>query len=368
MKVVIAALCVVVLLALAAAWGVPMLFKNKLVGKLIDAELLTDAANRTTVAVLTDGSWSYLSKSTVAGRTSQGRKGLFCKTHLFWYDPVKRAVLTHETTPYKQLPPRSIILHLGDALWQIAVEPDYQPLTVSAFRPDNGSPLMDTAQFTQRFALAGQTIRRQSLRPYPPYFLTFATETGREIVVDLQSGRSGGEITELVPKEASGTIDLFALADPAGGEQRRLYRLSNGDGRLYRFNVPQSAYSDLQYFERNFNARAEEINTAAPFIAGLLIYQDDEIAVILHQDLAGPDSPRRITCVDTTGRTRWSLSQELLFNGLRLQTKAPFSVNAFVQDRLRIKRSGGTMLIVFAPEGFMAVQSESGKVIWRYDF
>ena len=347
--------------------GTPMFFKNRISGRLIDAVYVPNASGSGTLCILTDGSWSYFSRFQSAGKQFSGEKGIFCKTHLYRYDPVNEKVLGRTTASYDQLPPSAVLLHKGETLWEISTEPDRRPLRVLAFDPQNGRQLMDTSQFYARFAGPDTSIQRQTLHPFLPSCLTLTTEDNRNIVIDLDSGEHDAALEHLLAHQ-KGKINRFALADPELGGRRRLWRLSGGDWRLCEFDIPQSAFKDLSYFERQFDATAVALSPALHFRDGVLIYQDDDRAVILHQEEMASPSDRRLTCVDTSGRIKWTLPQTQLFPGLALRQDNPFSSALSIQNRLRIKTSGTVMLIVFQPEGWLGIDAENGRELWRHTF
>ncbi len=360
-----AAVCSV--LAAALYEGIPMLLKNRIVGRLVDAVYLPGTDGAGILCILTDGSWSFFSKYQSAGRQVQGRKGIFCKTHLYRYDPLNRRILARKTVKYEQLPPPAVLLLAGDNLWEISTDPDRLPVRAMAFRLRDGERLIDSTQFYAHFAGPGISIRRQRLHPHPPYYLSITTEDDRNMVIDLASGSKAADLAALLAPQ-KGTIDRFALADPEGGPRRRLWRIAGGDWRLYETSIPERAFGDLSYFARHFNAAAEAIAPAQYFWEGILVYQDDDQAVILHQEETTPDADRRLTCIGGNGRIRWSLAQAQLFPGLALRQKKPFSSDFFVQSRIRIKKNGDVMLIVFEPEGLIGIDAASGRELWRHVF
>jgi hypothetical protein len=355
-------------LALAATfyWGVPMFSNNRISGKLIDAAYIPDGTAGGTMYILTDGSLSFFSKFKSAGKQVQGQKGIFCKTHLYWYDPVKKKVLARISTRFDQLPPPAVLLQAGDMLWELSIDPERPPRAL-AFGPHDGRLLIDTAQFYNRYAGDGVPVQRQTVRLFPPHFVTLNTMEDRSIVIDLESGKSAAEISDLL-SGASGKINLFALADPSGGSRRSLWRISGGDWRLYAHAIPQSAFNDLLYFKRNFDAQAAAVAPSTQFLDGVLIYQDDDIAVILHQENMAPDADRRLTCVHKNGQIKWTLPQAQLFPGMALRRGKPFSSTFLIQSRLHIKKSGGVMLVVFQPQGWLGIEGDSGRELWRHTF
>jgi hypothetical protein len=347
--------------------GVPMFDKNRISGELIDAEWIPNPSGGGTLCILTDGSWTYFSRTRTAGRQSQGRKGIFCKTHRYWYDPQHNRVLTRRTERYAQLPPPAVLLFAGDMLWEISTEPDRKPSRVLALRPATGEQIMDTGQFYSRFAGAGVSIQRHTLYPFPPYYLTLTTEDNRHHYIDLTSGTSAAALSSLF-SDQSGTLNRFVLADPTLGNHRLLFLITGGDWQLLASVIPQSAFKNPNYFERSLGAKAVSISPGMHFLDGVLSYQDNEIAVILHQEEMAPTADRRLTCVDKAGQIQWTLSQAQLFPGLALRQNKPFSSTAIIQNRLRIKKSGGLMLVVFQAEGWIGLDAASGRILWRYSF
>lgn len=344
-----------------------MLFKNRISGELIDAAYIPGASGRGTLCVLTDGSFSYFSRKRQPGKQVSGQKGILCKTYLYGYDPVSRKVLYKKSTKYDHLPPDASLVLIKDILWQISSDPAVDTQYVYGLDPVNGEIKFDTSQFNSRFSQLSSGVLKQSLTPYPPYIIRASSRDGREVYIDVAEGHAADNVAKLI--EASRNrpmpISVFALGDPDGGVRRRVWKMTGTNANLYHLDLADGYFNDPEYFKRNYQAEAELMPTEEVFLEGVIVYQDGEIAVILHQESVGKNSGRLLTCIDGQGKILWRLDQAQLFPSLALKESDPYSTLFFVRSRLSVKRKGDVLLIVFKPDGWIGLNAANGSQLWR---
>ena len=358
---------VIILAGLAAYKGVSMFGKNKISGRLMDAALVPDAGSHPRLLVLTDGSFQYISQKKGPGKQVTARKGLFCKTYLYLYDPVSKKVLERQKTKYDVLPPDCVLISLGHEIWEVPVERGYDRPHLMVLDAKTARVLMTQDDFARKFPeLASGILRIVADVNWPPY-LEIYTKDGRTFVYSLEQKRIYANRKSFLKSLDSqlGEIKLFVLADPSGGARKRLFLLTGPASKLCHASFAESYFSKLSLLGRFYNAKAEQLAKDTVFLEGWIAYQDSDIALIAHQDQVGSNSPRRVTCVEADGDIRWALSKEDLFPGFELREKDVFSAKFFVQKRLRVKRHGSILLIAFKPKGFMGVDISSGRILWK---
>ncbi|NOZ85149.1 MAG: hypothetical protein GXP49_02575 [Deltaproteobacteria bacterium] len=344
-----------------------MFGRNRISGKLMDAVLIPDAGSQPRLLVLTDGSFEYLSTTKRPGKEVKTIKGLFCKTYLYHYDPMAKAVLQRQKTKYDSLPPDCVLIPIGHEIWEVPVERRFYTTHLRVLDAKTGQVIMTQNDLAKKFPeLASGILRIVADVKRPPY-LKIYTKDGRTLIYGLEQKKLYSDKKDFLKSLDSqlGEIKLFVLADPSGGARKRLFLVTGPAFKLYHASFMESYFAKLSLLESFYDARAEELARDKVFLEGWIAYQDQTIALIVHQDQVGSNSPRRITCVDAEGKVLWTLPQKDLFQGLELSANDAYSVKTFVQDRLRVKRHDSTLLIVFKPKGFMGVDIRTGRILWK---
>ncbi len=357
---------VLIIAGIAVYEGVSMFGKNKISGKLMDAVLVPGTSGSPLLLVLTDGSLEYISKSRRPGKTVTGRKGLFCKTYLYLYDPVSRKILKTVKTKYDSIPPDSVLVPIRDKIWEVSVDVSYDRPHLRVLDKASGEVIMTWSQFSSKYPeLSAGVTSAIAINQWPPY-LEIRTKQGKTFYYSLEAEKLFSDKKSFLASldRLRKEIVLFKLADPSGGKRRRLFKILGFPSKLCHTSMPESYFSKPELIKRFYGATAEPIAQNQVFLDGWIAYQDSDVAVIVHQDQLGDDSPRRITCISSDGKTMWTIPQDQLLPGLMRRSKDAFSTTEIMKDRLRVKRAGNVLLFVLARKGMMAVNMDQGKVLW----
>ncbi len=357
----------VIILGIVAYKGVAMFGKNRISGKLMDALIVPGPSGQAQLIVLTDGSLPYISKSRSPGKQTTGQKGLFCKTYLYMYNPVSKQVLFRIKTKCETLPPESLLILAHDQVWEVCADPAYDRPHLRVFDWKTGEILMTQDGFLSKFPqLSGGVIRIVGIPGRFPYLEIYSRD-GQVFCYSLDSEKLYGDKKSFLNSldGLSKEVTVFKLADTSGGVRKRLYKFTGPPSKLLFTSISEVYFEKPELAKAHLQASPEKIAPEQVFLEGWIGYQDSDIVVVVHQDQVGENSPRRITCMDSAGNVRWTLSQKDIFPGLARKQKDPFSTPFFLSHRLRIKKSGNTLLFVLVHEGMMLVDSAHGQVLWR---
>lgn len=356
----------IILAGIAAYEGGAMFGKNKVSGRLMDAVILSGPSGEELLLILTDGSWEYMSKSKRPGKEVTGRKGLFCKTYLYLYDLSSGKVLDRVKTKYDNLPPDSVLIPVGQNIWEVSVDYSYQRPHLRVLSRRSGDVVMTWEQFSARFPeLSPGAVRLIAEPTWPPYIEIY-TSDGKILYYSIETDKMFPDkksflaSLDLLKEE----VTLFKLVDPSGGKRRRLFKLVGPTSKLSHISIPKSYFSKPELFQRFYQATLEPMAEDKVFLEGWIAFQDSDLVVVVHQDKVGKNSPRRITCIGLDGTLRWELSQAQIFPFLERKADDPFTDPTFMEGRLRVKRQGRIMLFVLARKGIMGVDAEKGNVLW----
>jgi hypothetical protein len=154
--------------------------------------------------------------------------------------------------------------------------------------------------------------------------------------------------------------------EPNSDKRKKLYYIWGPKGELYFSSPrPESIVQSKGRADEKLNGKILVPDKA--FIDGELLYFDDDIAVIIHQDNIGKNANRMLTCVDKSGKELWTAGQDVLFDDIKATDKNAFSDMFFMKSKFDVQRSGNTVMFLFKPEGAIAFDLSSGKKLWEFD-
>ncbi|MGH2574164.1 MAG: hypothetical protein ACRDFC_00535, partial [Ignavibacteria bacterium] len=113
---------------------------------------------------------------------------------------------------------------------------------------------------------------------------------------------------------------------------------------------------------------AEKITPDKVYIEGIIFHQDNECVIILHQDNAGKKADRMLTCIDYSGKLKWTIQQGELFEKLIVdEDDNPFSKIFFMKDKVGVIRAGNIVVLKLEDAGVMGFDYNTGKKLWTID-
>lgn len=366
---------IIVLLIVLAAGGfylyTSVLFPNKIKGDLLDVTYVPGKDNESgKLWIQTDGSFSYIQETKSPGKYSVGREGIFCKTWTYIYDPVKQEVIKKLKTDYDELPPKPDMFTKDGNVWIVSREQfDYEPI-INVYNAETMEVIMDTKAFTNKFEELNSGIINLSYTEEEPAHFSIKTRDGQSFVYSLDQDKLYANFSELRDKVvASGSenVTIFALADKSSGPRKILYKVTGPAKELKTNSLSESYLDDANTLKFFTGAAATKLTPNKVYLEGLILYQDKESVVILHQDQVGKNASRLLTCVDASGNVKWSKNQDELFPELAVTDEDAFSVIFFMKDKIKATREGNLLLFKFEPKGIIGFDFESGKKLWTLE-
>jgi len=131
----------------------------------------------------------------------------------------------------------------------------------------------------------------------------------------------------------------------------------------------ESYLSEPHSMEFFLKSTSTPLNPGKVYIEGIILYQDSDCAIILHQDQAGKKANRMLTCVDASGKEKWTTPPAELFDELKVdEDKNAFSQIFFMKDKISAERLGNIVALKVEDAGIMGFDYNSGKKLWSLEF
>ena len=349
----------------------PALSAKGLTGDFLNAVAVPSPEGGYRLWILTDGSFHYIQRTESPGRFSMGRKCKFCKTWAYVYDPANKTVLSKFKTDYKTLILRTWMTSLDGKIW-IATGPyEQNEPRIFVYSIDPPGLARETPDILAKYPELSSGLINLRMEKDPD-----------RIYLDTRDGREGLVLTlsdeKLYPNEsefrntlAAGDaerITVFALGREDSGPRRKLFKVTGPRNRV--------KDSSLEFFLKDPNslksqaqAIAEPATPERVYIEGMIFYQDADCCLILHQDAAGQTADRLLTCVDGSGKEKWTTSPADLFMEMKVDlNKNATSAIFFMKDNIDVSRTGSLVLLQLRGVGVIGFDFETGNKLWEVKF
>jgi len=367
-----AVLIVLFLLAVAVWAGIhflrPALSARGLPGKFMNALAVPGPQGSDRLWVLSDGSFHYISRRESPGRISIARKCKFCKTWTSVYDPAQKAVLAKFKTDYKTIIIHSWMAYANGKVWVATDAYEDNEPRIFVYQTEPPGLIRETADIiTAHPELTSGLIKLRMENE--PARLILDTKDGRVGLV-LVLGEERIYESESERRKAAAAAEeerttVYALGREGSGPRRILFQVTGPRGRVkessleLELNSPQTLMA---------SSRATAVRMAPDrfFIEGLIVSQDAEGCLILHQDAAGRTANRLLTCFDAPGGEKWTVGPAELFKEMEVDLdKDPLSAIFFLKDNLDVSRSGNMVLLQLKGVGLIGFDFDTGRKLWE---
>lgn len=347
----------------------PSLFPTWVRGEFQNLAIFPSADGKNKLWIQTDGSFSFIMERKSGGSYSIGREGLFKKTYSYVYDPISENVLKGYYTELDYLPASPEMFFTNGKIWVITPSINAPPF-VNAYNPDTFEEVLNTQSFCAQNPQLSAGLEKLYVDRSLPMRMNLTAKDGKEIIYSVQDEKFFADYADLSKyyKENDKTVNIFTLEAEKNSQARKiLYYITGPASKLY-FSSPRGQ----NIFESGKNKSYEEM-TSIPilhekaFLESELLYFDDEIAVVIHQDNVGKTADRMLTCVDKSGKELWTIPQDELFDEIKVKESDAFSVIFFMKSKMSVQRSGNTVVFIYKPEGAMAFELSTGKKFWEFE-
>jgi hypothetical protein len=346
----------------------PRLFPNKIKGDFLEAIYIPGKdGTRGYLWIQTDGSFHYIQETKSPGYHSVGRKGLFCKTWTYLYEPVEKKVIKEFKTPYDEIPPTPKMFYKDGNIWIVSHEQgEFEPI-INVYDAGTGEIIMNTDSFIKKFPELNSGISKLRFAQNPTRFELDTKDAQKFIYVlnDDKMFANQKDFDEAYEKKGTEKITMFSLGDESSGTRKKLYLVTGPAGDLTRTTISESQLKDASSMMFFYHAVTRPIDVNRVFIEGIILYQDEEAAVVLHQTQAGKKADRIMTCVSSDGKELWTLPQDQLFKDMGVnEDKDPFSTIFFMKDKFSAMRYGDLVIFKFTEDGMIGIDFKTGEKLW----
>ena len=340
----------------------PMIFPNQISGNLMDFVYVPETGK---LWILTDGSFHYTSKTTTGSSYSIKSKGLFCKTWTYIFDPAKNNIDNKIKTPFDDLPPSYKFIYNNGKVWKVCTQNSGYDAEVYVYDAKTQEELYNTESFTKKydFLNSGLSNLRIDLNPLS---LHFDTKDGRNPVYFIEEdtmliNESGAN------KYSNSKKDMYSNfgfgKDDEGKARMKVYFLKGPESEVKRTTTfPISGH---KLSKNNSEVEITDILPDKVFIEGEKLFSNSDCCVIFHQDVAGDNAKRLLSCVNSDGKIFWTKQQSELFDGLEGSKSKSFSSMFFIKSHVSALKSGNLVIFKFDEEGLIGFEFSTGKELWR---
>jgi len=363
---------IVVIIVVGYFFVFPAMTPNSLSGSFLDVTLVPGKDGSPKVWVLTDGSFNFIKTTKSPGHYSTGRECYFCKLWVYTYDPVKKEVLNKIKIEREDIITASNILYRKGEVWVVAREYGENPPEIYVFNSETGEKIMDTKAFIAKYDELSAGISALSIETEAPVNIRFKTKDGRsDQVLDFESGKIYDGLVKY--NESKDTKDesmntIFALSSPNSAPRKNLYVVTGPRNKVKKADDVTSYIDNESSLKFHLNATAKKLIPDKGFIDGLIIYEDKDACVIIHQKVADKDSDRMLTCVDAEGKLRWEIDQKDLFKKARVDKDDPFTAIFFMKDKFGGMVQSDIFVFKLEGSGIMGFDYKTGKKLWEVEF
>ncbi len=368
----IGALILLAIIVLAAIHFLrPALSAKGLTGNFMNAVAVPGPEGGYRLWILSDGSFHYIMRTESPGRFSMGRKCKFCKTWTYVYDPANKTVLAKFKTDYKTLILRTWMTYLNGKIW-IATGPyEQNEPRIFVYNVDPPGLTRETRDIITKYPELSSGLINLRMEKDPDR-IYLDTKDGREgLVLTLSDEKLYQNESEFRNTLAAGDgerITVFALGREDSGPRRKLFKVTGPRNRV-KDSFIEFALKDPSSLKSQAKATAEPATPKQVYIEGMIFYQDADCCLVLHQDAAGQTADRLLTCVDGSGKEKWTTAPADIFKEMKVDIdKNSLSAIFFMKDNINVSRTGGLVLLQLRGVGVIGFDFETGKKLWEVKF
>jgi hypothetical protein len=364
-----------VLLAIIVLVGIHFLrpvFSGKAIkGEFLNAVAVPSPGGGHRLWVLTDGSFIYIQKTESPGRMSVGRKCLSCKTWLYIYDPVQKAVQAKFKTDYKALILYAYLAYQNGKVWVATGAYDKNEPQIFVYRAEPAGLIEETSAIIAKYPELGSGLIDLRMAENPERII-FDTRDGRKgLVLTLDDEKfypTETEYRNAMARSDEEQTTVFALGLEDNGPRKRLFKVTGPKGRVKDSSI-EFMLRDPKSLLSMSKATCEPATPDRVYIEGMIFYQDAECCLVLHQDAAGQTANRLLTCVNGDGKEKWTTAPADLFKEIKVDIKKdPTSAIFFMKSKIDVSRTGSLVLLQLKGVGIIGFDFETGKKLWELKF
>ena len=350
----------------------PAMTPNKIRGSLLDFTVVPQKDGSSKLWVLTDGSFNFIQTTKSPGSYSSGRKCYFCKTWMYIVDPINQNVLKKIKTEYDDIITTTNLVYSKDKVYQITHGYGKEDPKIVICNAETGDVIMDTKDFIGKHEELSSGLAEIRYNK-DENVIEMKTKDGQndvtyslndEKMYPTYSDYRKGMENDSVP------VTMFVMANESSSGPRKILYLVNGPrGELNNNKTSLEHYvtteSTLEFFVKG--AKGQKLSSKV-YLEGIMYYQDNDCAIIIHVDQIGKKADRMMTCIDNTGKEKWTIPQDELFSKMKIdESKDSFSSIFFTKDKIGVMRNCNLVILKLEGEGIMGFDFNTGKKLFTMD-
>jgi hypothetical protein len=354
-------ICIIIILV-GYVFIYPALTPNKIRGDFLDFAIAPQKDGSSTLWILTDGSFNFTESGS---RGSYSRKCWFCKTWMYVVNPVNQSLLKKIKTEYDDVITSTGLVYSNNKVYQIASGFENNEPKIQIRNAETGDMIMDTKDFMGKYnelnsGLTGLDYDKKE------NIIRLDTKDGRSgVIYSISNEKVYPSNTEYYRdlKKDSTISTTFILKED--GPRKYLYLVKGPAGILKyeRTSIESNVYNE-EYLEFFVKGSTGQKLLDKVFLDGTMYYYDKDCAIIIHVDQLGKKADRMMTCIDNTGKEKWTISQSELFSKMKIEEgRDSFST----KDEIGVIRSGNLVILKFKREGIMGFNYNTGNKLFTID-
>jgi len=348
----------------------PALFPKIIRGDLENVRAFPSKDGKIKLWIETDGTLRFSSRSGNPGEYMVKTKGMFCRTFSYVYDPVAEDVEMAAKTSYDDIPPLSSVAYANNKIWVVTSYAP-APAEIYAYDVNTYQQVLNAKSFCEKTPELSAGIENVSLDSEVPVKLRISTKDGRELFYSLDDDKffaNSQEFEKYFREIDSSRISVFMLGKEDGSDKRRkLVYLTGKKYDIYFSYFRDEGLGEFKNLPAN-KFTVEEILPNRVFLEGNILYTDNEIAVILHQNVVGRVADRMLTCVDKSGKELWTIQQKDLLEAMKGDEKETLTEMSYLKTDCTVQRFGNTITLCCRRAGAMGFELSTGKKLWEYEY
>src|SRR4030095_7880006 len=266
----------------------PALTPNSLKGDFLDVTVVPDKNGKAKLWVLTDGSFNFIQTTKSPGKTSTGRKCYFCKLWAYIYDPEKKEIIKKIKIERTDVITSSDILYRDNEVWVLAREYGENPPDVHVFDSQTGEEKMDMKGLQSKYPELSSGISGISVdKEKNPVNINFKTKDGRsDQIMDFTTGKiydGWASYNDATSPKGEGNNSVYVLASKNSAPRKNLYLVTGPKDKVNSKSSLESYVDDESSLKFFAGATSKKLAQDKGFIEPLILYQDEDACVIIHQ-------------------------------------------------------------------------------------
>jgi hypothetical protein len=315
------------------------------------------------VWIVTNPSFNYIQTVSTPGSYSVSSECAGCKIRVYIFDPQTRTVQTQWDIPLKGRPYDVELYRQGNAVWMTARQTDDIDPFIYKYDAQTGAELLNTVSFAGEFKeLTAPIVELSQFKNPQRYNLKLAD--GKEFIFTPDDNKLYANQQEFdQSRSGEKEITVFALVNESSDQRRKLFTITGPQNKVLegRCDAHAGNADTLKFFcGATSKSLSEEV-----FLESRLIYQDNQLAVIFHQDSLGRDAKRSLTAYGADGKKLWTVPQERLFEEIKYDPEDSLSGIFFMESHLSAERDGDVFVFIVDGVGAIGMNAVSGAELWR---